>query len=99
MKAALHALDQLNTLAWQQSVAEGSDALSPPDKHQQNDMQKANSLDELQRSLSMPDQISADLTRPLMVSSVDEVSHLLYRQRDSKCDFFLADSVVEYCLQ
>lgn len=67
MKAALHALDQLNALAWQQSLHEGDRSNLPHDKL------KANALDELQSSLSMPDQISADLARPLLASAVDEV--------------------------
>ena len=73
MKAALHALDQLNAMAWQQSLAEGSSALLLSSKHEQDGTQKANSLDELQRSLSMPDQISADIARPLLASASDEV--------------------------
>ena len=67
MKAALHALDQLNSLAWQQSLHEGNRSILPHDKL------KASALDELQSSLSMPDQISADLARPLLASAVDEV--------------------------
>ena len=67
VKAALHALDQLNSLAWQQSLHDGNRSILPHDKL------KASALDELQSSLSMPDQISADLARPLLASAVDEV--------------------------
>lgn len=67
MKAALLALDQLNALAWQQSLQEGDWSILSHDKL------KNNALDELQNSLSMPDQISSDLARPLLASAVDEV--------------------------
>lgn len=66
MKAALHALDQLNALAWQQSLHGGDTALLPQDKSE------TSALDELQSSLSVPDQISVD-PRPLLASAVDEV--------------------------
>ena len=71
MKAALHALDQLNSLAWQHSLHEGNESIPPQDKL------KAHALDELQSSLSMPDQISADLARPLLASAVDEVCFMI----------------------
>lgn len=67
MKAALHALEQLNALAWQQSLHDGNRPILPHNKL------KISALDELQSSLSMPDQISAELARPLLASVVDEV--------------------------
>lgn len=77
MKAALHALEQLNALAWQQSLHEGNRPIPPHDKL------KMSAFDELQSSLSMPDQISADLARPLIASVVDEV-HLMTENKPSR---------------
>ena len=69
MKAALHALEQLNAMAWQQSVADSSVTALQLKQDQENATQASKSLDELQRSLSMPDQISADLARPLLAEA------------------------------
>ena len=66
MKAALLALDQLNALAWQQSLLEGDTPLLPQDKL------NASALNDLQSSLSMPDPMAID-PRPLLASAVDEV--------------------------
>ena len=78
MKAALHALDQLNALAWEQPLQEGFSSVLLHDRL------KANALDELQSSLSMPDQISLDLARPLLASAVDEV-RLIMKQAIMGC--------------
>ncbi len=66
MKAALHSLDQLNAIAWQQADITGLAG-------QNGSLQKSDSLDKLKRSLSMPDQITRDIARPLLASALDEV--------------------------
>ena len=76
MKAALHALDELNGLAWQHS---GSLPISSDAGQQSNsstshaDMRRTASLEKLERSLSMPDQISRDLAKPLLASALNDV--------------------------
>lgn len=74
MKAALDALDQLNAIAWQHADALDSvPAQQPQQAGQHTSMQRSASLDKLKRSLSMPDQITRDLAKPLLASALDEV--------------------------
>ena len=73
MKAALHALDQLNALAWQHNEATGHGISLQQQPISQNDLVKSASLDRLKRSLSMPEKISRDTTRPLLASVLEEV--------------------------
>lgn len=90
MKAALHALEELNALAWQQSLHEGDRLILPHDKL------KISAFDELQSSLSMPDQISAELARPLLASVVDEVRRMTGNNKKLgwSCNAFMPMTVV-----
>jgi len=75
MKAALGALEQLNAIAWQH--ADALDHVAFPQQKtggQHASMQRSESMDKLKRSLSMPDQITRDIARPLLASAFDEVS-------------------------
>ena len=74
MKAALGALEQLNGIAWQH--ADASDHVTLPQQKtggQHASMQRSESMEKLKRSLSMPDQITRDIARPLLASAFDEV--------------------------
>jgi len=74
MKAALGALEQLNAIAWQH--ADALDHVTFPQQQtggQCASMQRSESMDKLKRSLSMPDQITRDIARPLLASASDEV--------------------------
>jgi len=74
MKAALGALEQLNAIAWQH--ADALDHITFPQQKtggQHASMQRSESMDKLKRSLSMPDQITRDIARPLLASAFDEV--------------------------
>lgn len=74
MKAALGALEQLNGIAWQH--ADASDHVTFPQQKtggQHASMQRSESMDKLKSSLSMPDQITRDIARPLLASAFDEV--------------------------
>ena len=74
MKAALDALDQLNAIAWQHADALDSvPAQQLQEAGQHTSMQRSASLDKLKRSLSLPDQITRDLAKPLLASALDEV--------------------------
>lgn len=74
MKAALGALELLNGIAWQH--ADASDHVTLPQQKtggQHASMQRSESMEKLKRSLSMPDQITRDIARPLLASAFDEV--------------------------
>ncbi len=74
MKAALGALEQLNAIAWQH--ADALDHVTLPQQKtggQHASMQQSESMEKLKRSLSMPDQITRDIARPLLASAFDEV--------------------------
>ena len=75
MKAALGALEQLNAIAWQH--ADASDHATLPQQKtggQHASMQQTESMEKLKRNLSMPDQITRDIARPLLAAAFDEVS-------------------------
>ena len=74
MKAALGALEQLNAIAWQH--ADASDHVTFPQQRtggQHASMRQSKSMEKLKRSLSMPDQITRDIARPLLASTFEEV--------------------------
>ena len=77
LKAALHGLDELNSIAWQHSNSldtSGDAAQQGISSRGPNcDTRRTASLEKLERSLSMPDQISRDLAKPLLTSAVEEV--------------------------
>lgn len=76
MKAALHALEQLNAIAWQHTDSTAGLTSCHKDDSDHESTQKSDALDKLKRSLSMPDQITRDLARPLLASALDEVTLL-----------------------
>ncbi|KAL0033900.1 hypothetical protein WJX77_010072 [Trebouxia sp. C0004] len=73
MKAALGALEQLNAVAWQH--ADALDHVTWPKQQsggQRASVQRSESMEILKRSLSVPDQITRDIARPLLASAFDE---------------------------
>ena len=77
LKAALHALDELNSIAWQHSnsldISSNASQRGLRGTGVNINIRRTASLEKLERSLSMPEQISRDLAKPLLASAVEEV--------------------------
>lgn len=76
MKVALHALEHLNTIAWQQtpgSVSEQRDSHGGLSHCGSDVVPKPAGMARLERGLTLPDQLDG-VTQPLLPSTLDQVT-------------------------